>query len=108
MCLVAIFSLPGMFPSRAVGEPRSSEAQLQLAQQPDDVHVRGYYRRNGTYVRPHWRSAPDGTPLNNYSFPGNVNPYTGQVAPGNPSAYLRNHGGSSAPRADSYIDPYGD
>jgi hypothetical protein len=23
-----------------------------------DVHVRGYYRKNGTYVAPHTRSAP--------------------------------------------------
>ena len=25
---------------------------------PDTVHVRGYYRRDGTYVRPHYRHAP--------------------------------------------------
>jgi hypothetical protein len=31
-----------------------------------DVHVDGYYRRDGTYVRPHVRSAPDGIRSNNY------------------------------------------
>ncbi|KAB8333605.1 hypothetical protein SD80_012480 [Scytonema tolypothrichoides VB-61278] len=31
-----------------------------------DVHVDGYYRKDGTYVRPHVRSAPDGTTSNNY------------------------------------------
>jgi hypothetical protein len=31
-----------------------------------DVHVNGYYRNNGTYVRPHVRSSPDGDRSNNY------------------------------------------
>ena len=31
-----------------------------------DVYVRGYYRRNGTYVRPYMRSAADGYRWNNY------------------------------------------
>ena len=41
------------------------------------VHVDGYLRRDGTYVQPHYRSAPDHTPYNNWSTRGNVNPYTG-------------------------------
>src|SRR5262249_15067893 len=45
----------------------------------NDVHVDGYYRSNGTYVQPHYRSAPDGDPSNNWSTEGNVNPYTGEV-----------------------------
>lgn len=43
-----------------------------------DVYVNGYYRKNGTYVQPHHRSASDSTPWNNYSTKGNSNPYTGQ------------------------------
>lgn len=43
-----------------------------------DVYVNGYTRRDGTYVRPHYRSAPDSNPYNNWSSQGNVNPYTGQ------------------------------
>ncbi len=31
-----------------------------------DVNVRGYTRRDGTYVAPHVRSAPDSTRTNNY------------------------------------------
>jgi len=42
------------------------------------VHVRGYYKKNGTYVQPHYRSSPDGNFWNNWSTTGNVNPYTGQ------------------------------
>ena len=47
---------------------------LALAQ----VHVDGHYRRDGTYVQPHYRTAPDGNPGNNWSTKGNVNPYTGE------------------------------
>ncbi|MEQ1893761.1 MAG: hypothetical protein ABL998_14550 [Planctomycetota bacterium] len=43
-----------------------------------DVYVQGYARQDGTHVRPHHRSAPDGNPLNNWSTSGNVNPYTGE------------------------------
>jgi len=49
-----------------------------------DVFVHGYTHGDGTYVHPHWRSDPDGVPSNNFSYPGNLNPYTGQVAPGAP------------------------
>jgi len=41
-----------------------------------DVFVRGYFRSNGTYVQPHYRSAPDGNIYNNWSTYPNVNPYT--------------------------------
>ena len=42
------------------------------------VRVRGYTKRDGTYVPPHYRSAPDGNFYNNWSTKGNVNPYTGK------------------------------
>ena len=41
------------------------------------VHVRGQYR-NGKYVKPHYRSNPDGVFSNNWSTKGNINPYTGE------------------------------
>jgi hypothetical protein len=69
--------------------PRTSA--VQVVPVGGDVYVNGYYRKDGTYVRPHYRSAPDGNPYNNYSYPGNLNPYTGRVAPGNPDTYLRNY-----------------
>jgi hypothetical protein len=56
-----------------------------------DVHVNGYYRSNGTYVQPYYRSDPDGNPYNNYSYPGNTNPYTGETATGNPDTYLEDN-----------------
>lgn len=41
------------------------------------VRVHGYFRKDGTYVSPHHRSAPDGNFNNNWSTAGNFNPYTG-------------------------------
>jgi hypothetical protein len=55
------------------------------------VRVSGYYRKNGTYVEPHYRSSPNGNPYDNYSFPGNTNPYTGKVSTGDPDSYLINY-----------------
>jgi hypothetical protein len=43
------------------------------------THVNGYYRKDGTYVQPHWRSSPNNTTYDNCSIRGNVNPYTGQA-----------------------------
>lgn len=44
-----------------------------------DVYVNGYTRKDGTYVQPHHRSAPDNNQYNNWSTQGNVNPYTGRA-----------------------------
>jgi hypothetical protein len=46
------------------------------ARNSGSVSVRGYYRKDGTYVAPHHRSAPDGDFSNNWSTKGNINPYT--------------------------------
>ena len=46
---------------------------------PNHVYVSGYYRSNGTYVKPHYRTAPNSTNRDNFSTRGNTNPYTGQA-----------------------------
>ena len=43
--------------------------------------VNGYYRSNGTYVQGHWRTTPDQSRTNNFSYPGNFNPNTGKFTP---------------------------
>lgn len=45
---------------------------------------RGYTRKSGTYVAPHYQTKADHTRLNNYSTKGNVNPYTGKKGTVNP------------------------
>lgn len=59
-------------------------------------HVDGYTRQNGTYVAPHYRSAPDSSRTNNWSSQGNVNPYTGQQGTHNPYQ----------PPQPTYTNPY--
>jgi hypothetical protein len=44
----------------------------------DRVRVRGYFRKDGTYVQPQYRTAPDGRFYDNWSTYGNLNPYTGE------------------------------
>lgn len=41
------------------------------------VPVSGYVKKDGTYVPPTVRSAPNNTQMDNYSTKGNTNPYNG-------------------------------
>jgi hypothetical protein len=71
------------------------------------VHVHGYTRKDGTYVAPYTRTAPDSTILNNYSTAPNVNPYTGKVGTVNPYApsttsRSTNSNGYQAPKTPCY------
>ncbi|HXF55297.1 MAG TPA: hypothetical protein VNK52_14365 [Hyphomicrobiaceae bacterium] len=65
-----------------------------------DVYVQGYMRKDGTYVQPHYRSAPDGNLWNNYSTQGNVNPYTGRS--GSVEPYSNIYGGSNFNYGSTY------
>ena len=40
--------------------------------------VSGYTRSDGTYVSCYYRSSPNSTVRDNYSYKGNLNPYTGK------------------------------
>jgi hypothetical protein len=42
------------------------------------VRVRGYFRRDGTYVQPHYRTYPNKYKFDNWSSWGNYNPFTGK------------------------------
>ena len=44
----------------------------------------GYVRQDGSYVQPHYQTAPNNTVHDNYSTKGNTNPYTGQAGTVNP------------------------
>jgi len=43
-----------------------------------DGYVKGYTRKDGTYVQPHYRSERNTTPTDNYGYKDNTNPYTGE------------------------------
>ena len=49
-----------------LGIPRESD----LSSNPDVVYVHGYTRDDGTEVRAHYRSKPDGVGINNYQIGG--------------------------------------
>lgn len=69
------------------------------------VHVNGYTRRDGTYVQPHYRTAPDNSINNNYSTYPNTNPYTGQqghVQPDYGSSYQSPSYGSTYNKRRGY------
>jgi hypothetical protein len=65
------------------------------------VAVDGYTRKDGTYVQPYQRTAPNSTRNDNYSTQGNVNPYTG-VAGTKPRDYQTP--AYEAPKP--YVNPY--
>jgi len=66
----------------------SSSSSSRTSSGSGVVHVRGYTRKDGTYVPPHDRTAPNGTKLDNWSTKGNINPETGK--PGTIDPYPEN------------------
>jgi hypothetical protein len=52
---------------------------ISYSAKAQDTYVDGYYRNNGTYVQPHYRSAPNNNPSDNYSAQGNINPYVNGI-----------------------------
>lgn len=42
------------------------------------VYVKGYTKKDGTYVKGYYRSLPDKDKNNNWSSKGNINPVTGK------------------------------
>lgn len=48
------------------------------------TYVKGYYKKNGTFVKPHYRTTPNKNKLDNWSTKGNINPYTGKLGTVNP------------------------
>lgn len=52
---------------------------FSLGGSPGYHSVRGYTRRDGTYVAAHHATNPNGTRADNWSTRGNVNPFTGRL-----------------------------
>jgi opacity protein-like surface antigen len=51
----------------------------------DDTYVQGYVRKDGTYVQPHYRSAPNNSNNDNWSVQPNYNPHTGRQGTDRPT-----------------------
>ncbi len=72
---------------RSDGLNTASDSAGSTASSSSIVNVRGYFRKDGTYVAPHHRTAPDDNFNNNWSTQGNVNPFTGEVGTKKPSRW---------------------
>lgn len=48
------------------------------------THVKGYFKKSGTYVMPSYRTSPNKNKFDNYSTKGNYNPYSGKKGTVNP------------------------
>lgn len=78
--LVLILAFPAFARGRGGGSHRSGGSHSSsTSRSRGDVYVHGHTTKTGKQVKPHHRSAPDGTRQNNYSTKGNVNPYTGKA-----------------------------
>ena len=49
-----------------------------------DTYVKGYTKKDGTYVPAHHRSSPNSSKSDNWSTKGNTNPYTGKAGAKDP------------------------
>jgi hypothetical protein len=76
-----------------------------------DVHVKGYYRKDGTYVRPHIRSSPDSSKANNYgpsqSSDELMNPRTRDYDHDGIPNYLDSDSDNDGIHDDADSNPYG-
>lgn len=52
--------------------------QISIFSALADTKVKGYTKKDGTYVAPHKRSDPNSRKDDNWSSKGNTNPYTGK------------------------------
>ena len=69
----------------------------------NSVNVKGYTRKDGTYVQPSQRTAPNSTRNDNFSTRGNINPYTGKAGTKQPGENLAigSNSGGQYPTVDS-------
>ncbi len=51
------------------------------------TRARGYFKSNGTYVQPYYKTSPNKTKFDNYSSKYNYNPFTGKKGTVDPFKY---------------------
>lgn len=80
LALVLSLILTLAVPSFAKGKSSSHKSKPKSSV----VHVRGYTKKDGTYVPAHDRTVPNSTKSDNWSTKGNTNPETGKPGTKNP------------------------
>ena len=80
---IIVWTCPGLVHARGLGSygyhSNNYYRSYGTGSNPHSFRVRGYSRRNGTYVAPYHRTAPNRTRNDNYGTRGNYNPWTGKV-----------------------------
>jgi len=77
--LIAVLTFAALISSGLLLSPENVDAKGgRGGKRGSPVDVKGYTKKDGTYVAPHHRSAPDSTKSNNWSSKGHINPYTGK------------------------------
>jgi len=77
-----IFSLsPSLVSAKGHVSSYGSKSSYKVSK---PVKVKGYTKKSGKYVEPHYRTAPNETEQDNWSTKGNINPYTGKKGTKNP------------------------
>lgn len=82
--LVLTLSAPYSFAKGGKNNHTGSKSGSYTKSSAGSTRVRGYTKKDGTYVAPHHRTKPDKSKTNNWSSKGNVNPYTGKKGSKNP------------------------
>ncbi len=67
-----------------------------------DDYVKGYIKKDGTYVQGHYKTQKNNTDMDNYSTKGNYNPHTGQYGTKIP----QNGGYGSGSNTSNYNNGY--
>lgn len=85
---ISAIALPRSSSTRSsYAAPRSTyQAPQTRSSYSSPVHTSGYLRRNGTYVQPHFQTAPNAIKADNWSSKPNVNPITGKPGTKDPWA----------------------
>jgi hypothetical protein len=65
-------------PAFAKGSRGRSRSRTPKPKANGPVYVKPHVKKDGTYVPPSHRKAPNASKFDNYSTKGNVNPYTGK------------------------------
>jgi len=65
-------------------QPYGGNSLYGTGSNPNSVYHQGYTTQQGTYVQPHYQTAPNTTQFDNYGTRGNFNPYTGNYGTRSP------------------------
>ena len=75
--IIAVALLVASSTTFAKGGTSSSAAAPGTGAKSTSTHVKGYVKKDGTYVAPHDKSTPEEKFQNNWTTKGNDNPRTG-------------------------------